>query len=82
MKPLHWATLFVGNDIESHEAMDKVIQWAQDANIDLSIKALNERNKKEYLVGDQVTLRYFDYEHGGPRLEFVGLKDILDFVMP
>lgn len=82
MRQLQWATLFVGGDSESMEAYDKVLDWASEANVDLNIKALDSRNKKEYLVGDEVTLRWFNYETGEPRREFVGLKQILEFVMP
>jgi hypothetical protein len=81
VKPLTYATLFGLDDEESRVAFDKVVDWAYDNDIQLTYKAVNERNKAEYLVGDVVTLRYFDYESGSPRREFVGLKSILDFVV-
>ena len=89
-RPFQWATIFVHDetDEESYKALEAVYLWTQDADIELHVKAINNRNIKEYALEPgplgvpPVTLRWFNYETGEARREFKGLKEILEFVTP
>lgn len=89
-RPLQWATLFIHDetDEESRKAVEAVHRWADESEVEVNYRMITNRNIREYALEPgplgvpAVTLRWFNYETGEPRREFIGLKAILDFVEP